>query len=274
MSLVEVPPTRSNMIPQTELTPSELDQVSVRIAAGLELESRAYITTDLAAYLEWYWLRSAGHHLRGLSHTPEFEQLHLQLKSQRELWRSTGGLEMGFLRVRRMHTDTEYLPWVQFRFELERSLVSAGFAQQWAKQLIGAIGELEDNIHFHSESAGTGIIVYRVRNSELECIVLDKGIGVLASLRRCDSFGHLQDHGSALQLALTEGTSRYGLDSGRGWGFRDLFVGLVNSSASLRFRSGDHLLSIEGEKPELSAAVIRQRALGNGLLIAIRARAN
>jgi hypothetical protein len=262
------------MIQPAELTTPELDHLSVRIAAGSDLGARAYITADLAAYLEWYWLRSAGHHLGVLNRTPEFEQLHIQLKSQRELWRSTGGLGMGFLRVRRTHTDTEYLPWVQFRYELERSLMRAGFAQQWAKQLIGAIGELEDNIHFHSESAQTGIIAYRVRERELECIVLDKGIGVLASLRRGDNFGHLQDHGSALQLALTDGTSRYGMNSGRGWGFRELFVGLVNSSANLRFRSGDHLLSIGGEKPELSAAVIRQRALGNGLLIAMRARAN
>lgn len=243
-------------------------------AAGHNDGVHEFVTADLTAYLEWYWLRAAGHHLGSLIRTPPFEHLHLQLKSDRESWRSDTGPMMGFLRVRRNHTDTNYLVWVQFRYELQRALTNSGFGEQWAKQIVGAIGELEDNIHTHSDATQTGLLAYRVNEAVLECIVLDLGIGVLASLRQCDDFGFLKDHGTALQIALTDGNSRYGRGSGRGWGFHDLFVGLVNSNAQLRFRSGDHLLSIEGDHPDLAAAVIRQRAYGTGLMIAIRATAN
>lgn len=248
--------------------------MSVMLAARQLLERRTFVTADLAAYLEWYWLRSAGHQLGALTHTTSFEHLHHQLKSNREMWWSADAPGMGFVRVRRKHTDDTHLPWVQFRYEFQRALTEAGFTKQWAKQIVGSIGELEDNIHTHSDATHTGLIVYMVRNGELECVVRDYGIGVLDSLRQCDDYNFLNDHGSALQIALTDGNSRYGQSSGRGWGFHDLFVGLVNSNAQLRFRSGDHLLSIQGDKPELAAAVIRQRAYGKGLLIAIRATAN
>lgn len=262
------------MIAPTELTVQELDRLSVLVAARHDPEKRAFVTADLAAYLEWFWLRSAGHQLGSLVRTNSFEDLHRQLKSRRELWCSARAPAVGFVRIRRGHTDLNHTGWAQFRYELQRALTGSGFAKQWAKQLVGAIGELEDNIHFHSDAAHTGLIVYRVQDKELECIVLDRGIGVLASLRRCEDFNTLLDHGSALQIAVSNGNSRYGKSSGRGWGFNDLFVGLVNSKARLRFRSGDHLLSVEGDQLDLAAAVLRQRAHGKGLLVAIRATAN
>jgi anti-sigma regulatory factor (Ser/Thr protein kinase) len=248
--------------------------LSVLIAARHDVSKHQFITADLAAYLEWYWLRSAGHQLGSLIRTPQFEDLHVQLKARRETWWSADATSMGFIRVRRKHTDWSYLAWVQFRFELQRTLITSGFSQQWAKQIVGALGELEDNIHTHSDAAHTGLIVYRVSGEELECIILDLGVGVLASLRSCDEFGTLKDHGTALQIVLANGNSRYGTASGRGWGFHELFVGLVNSTARLRFRSGDHLLSIEGEPPHsLAAAGIRQRAHGQGFMVALRATA-
>lgn len=255
-----------------ELTIQELDRLSVLVAANHDKSKHTFVTADLAAYLEWYWLRSAGHQLGSLIRTPPFEALHVQIKSRREFWCSVEGPVMGFVRVQRKHTDFNHLAWVRFRYQLQQALITSGFAQQWAKQIVGAIGELEDNIHTHSDAGHTGLLVFSVRANELECIVLDRGIGVLASLRSCPEFSSLQDHGSALKIALGDGNSRYGRTSGRGWGFHELFVGLVNSNAQLRFRSGDHLLSIEGD-PTQSVAVVRQRAHGKGFMVALRATA-
>lgn len=252
------------------LTNLELDRLSVLVAAGRDVSGRDFVTEDLAPYLEWYWLRSAGHQLGTLLRTTLFDHLHLNLKAKAEFWCSPD-LAIGFVRVRRSHTDVTNLAWTTFRLNLQRALITAGFRERWAKQIVGAIGELEDNIHTHSFAVQTGLLAYHVRDRSLECVVLDRGIGVLASLRQCEEFSFLNDHGSALKIALGDGNSRYGTTSGRGWGFHELFVGLVNSNAHLRFRSGDHLLSIEGDRPDVAAAAIRQRAHGKGLLITLHA---
>lgn len=265
---------RGLVIPVSNLTIPELDRLSVLIRAGRGVGSANFVTMDLAPYLEWYWLRSAGHRLGMLTHTPPFEDFHLQLKSRQEIWFSGDSQAMGFIKILRIHTDSEHLAWVQFRFELQRAMIRSGFDEKWAKQMVGAIGELEDNIHTHSHAVQTGLIAYGVRDESVELIVMDRGIGVLASLRQGRDFGALEDHGVALQIALGDGNSRYGNSGGRGWGFHELLVGLANSSAHLRFRSGDHLLSIEGDTPELAAAVLRQQAFGNGLFVAVRAKAS
>ena len=41
-----------------------------------------------------------------------------------------------------------------------------------------------------------------------EFVVADRGIGILRSLRRCDSYAALPDKGKAQEAALTDGISR------------------------------------------------------------------
>lgn len=73
-----------------------------------------------------------------------------------------------------------------------------------------------------------------------------------------------------LELALTEGISRYGSGSGRGYGFQPLFIGLANLNGSLRFRFGDHALIIDGQKPTLMKAKIAQKPFIPGFFISVR----
>lgn len=100
----------------------------------------------------------------------------------------------------------------------------------------------------------------------------DRGIGVLENLRTCPDYAHIADHGEALRLALTDGVSRHGPQAKRGGGFRPLFVGLANLSGSLRFRSGDHALVIEGQRIEAMAAKTAQKALLQGFLASVVCR--
>ena len=60
------------------------------------------------------------------------------------------------------------------------------------------------------------------------------------------------------------------LSSGRGNGFRDLFLGLAHLNADLRFRSGDHALLISGPRPELKTARLAQKTPFQGFLAAVR----
>ena len=137
-------------------------------------------------------------------------------------------------------------------------------------QLVAAMQELESNVHEHSEAAHTGVLAFRATRRVFEFVVADSGIGVLRSLQRCQRFAYLQDHGEAIEKALSDGVSRFGQDSRRGHGFRPLFVGLVNLRASLRFRSGDHALTMDGTSPTLATANLAQKPMIDGFLASIR----
>lgn len=250
------------------LTAGQLDALGALSFAGSSTAGQIFTTIELGPYLEWNWLRAAGNKLGTLTRTAPFEELHRRMRAGGDRWMTRTAPARGFLRVRRDHADTDNAVWAQFRLELQRAAIGAGFAPAWAKQIVGAVGEMEDNIHWHSEDPASGILTYWMNGSSLEIVVLDRGIGVLQSLRHWEEFADLSDHGTALEIALRDGNSRYGRGSGRGWGFHELFVGLANRNARLRFRSGDHLLTLEG-RTDLPAAQLRQSAAGNGLVISL-----
>ena len=111
-----------------------------------------------------------------------------------------------------------------------------------------------------------GHLAFQARASSFEFVAADSGRGVLATLREAPEFQSLTDHGRALHAALHEGVSRYGKAANRGNGFRDLFRGLADLNANLRFRSGDHALTISGPRPELKMARLDQKAHFQGFL--------
>jgi anti-sigma regulatory factor (Ser/Thr protein kinase) len=136
-------------------------------------------------------------------------------------------------------------------------------------QLVGALGELESNIHEHSNHADTGLLAFRAASGIFEFVVADSGIGVLASLQSSVEFSACEDHGKALQMTLTEGTSRFGNEANRGYGFRPLFIGLMNLQGYLRFRSGDHALILDGRSPQLAIARLEQKPQLSGFFASV-----
>jgi anti-sigma regulatory factor (Ser/Thr protein kinase) len=140
-------------------------------------------------------------------------------------------------------------------------------------QLAAAMEELENNIHEHSDAATTGLLAFRAAPGAFEFVVADRGIGILTSLRRCPLYTAVSDHGKALESALTDGISRFGSESGRGHGFRPIFLGLANLRGSLRFRSGDHALLIDGTSPSLMTARLAQKPLLDGFFASISCHA-
>jgi hypothetical protein len=136
-------------------------------------------------------------------------------------------------------------------------------------QLVAAMEELENNIHEHSEAATTGLLAFRAARGVFEFAVADVGVGVLTSLRRSPLHEGISDHGKALELALTDGISRFGSESGRGHGFRPIFLGLANLYGSLRFRSGNHALLIDSMSPNLVTARLAQKAFLDGFFASI-----
>ncbi len=157
-----------------------------------------------------------------------------------------------------------------FQRRLQNAAEQAGFGRRVAPGLTGAFGEMADNAFRHSLRPLTAVAGYRWSEGIFEYVVADAGRGVLASLQSCHDYTDLQDSGDALRIALTEGESCLGRGAGRGRGFREVFLSLSNLNGCLRFRSGDHVLTIDGTSPDLSRAHLAQLGLEfDGFLVSV-----
>ena len=141
--------------------------------------------------------------------------------------------------------------------------------------MIGALGELLDNVFEHSNRPESGVVAYGASEGAFEFVVADAGRGVLASLRENPEFGGLSDSGMALRVAASDGASRHARSSGHGYGIGQLFRALAHDAAELRFRSGDHALRLWGDAPSLIGQVaLAQKAWLDGLAVSVRCAPN
>lgn len=180
---------------------------------------------------------------------------------------------MGFIRIAEA-IDKEEVEWTKFGLYAQRCAAECGVPKITAAQLVSALGELRSNVLEHSQHHEAGIAAFLTHADGIEMLVADSGIGLLDSLKQSSAFSNLRDHGSALRTALSDGASRFGVGVGRGFGFRPIFLGLANAVGELRFRTGDHALSISGESPSLIRAKIAQKAHFQGFLSYIRWRSS
>lgn len=165
----------------------------------------------------------------------------------------------------------ENLLWNQWMKHAENAAVAAGLPRGLAVGLMGALGELQDNVFEHSGCPASGLIAYGASNGAFELVVADAGRGVLASLRENPEFEGLADSGAALRVAVSDGASRHALSTGHGYGIGQLFRALAHHAAELRFRSGDHALRLWGDAPSLTGQVeLAQKAWLQGLTITVR----
>jgi len=248
-----------------------LDEISVALFADTSPTLKEDQTTgELIPFVEWHWLKTAGHNLPALGAMHGLARLQRALHDRRAVWADEIDPRAGFIRVRREHTDVENLRWISFLSGFGRAARSAGLSKAMASQLTGVVKEMEDNIHWHSKRHRSGLIAYVSHESIFEFVVVDSGQGVLASLKSAPEFSYLRDHGTALEIAIGTGHSRFGAGSGRGWGFNDLVVGVANANSRIRLRSGDHLLELNGVSGGEISARRMQRARGEGFLIAVQ----
>lgn len=167
--------------------------------------------------------------------------------------------------------SAENLIWDQWAKHAENAALAAGLPRGLAAGLMGALGELQDNVLEHSGQPDTGLVAYGASTDAFEFVVADAGRGVLASLRENPQFTHLADCGAALRIAASDGASRHVYKTGRGYGISQLFRALAYDAAELRFRSGDHALRLWGDAPSLTGQVeLVQKAWLDGLTITVR----
>ena len=136
--------------------------------------------------------------------------------------------------------------------------------------MVGAIGELIDNVDEHSEHPESGFVAYHAAANAFEVVVADGGVGVLNSLRRNPAYASVNNSGDALLEATRDGVSGSTLLK-RGYGLSTLFRSLAGQNGDIRFRSGDHALHIRGTVLSLAGKLeVVQRAPLPGLTISIR----
>lgn len=163
--------------------------------------------------------------------------------------------------------------WQLWASRADQAALAAGFPAQIAAEIVGALGELQDNVFRHSEVARTGLVAFAARRGTFEVVISDVGIGVLASLRSHADYASIQDAGIALKVAVADGESRFGSNSGCGFGMGQMFRALANHDGDLRFRSDDHALEVRGHSPSLQGRVqLRQKAPLPGLTVSVLCR--
>jgi hypothetical protein len=213
-------------------------------------------------------LRFSEEHSGALTHSasPETAAIKQAFQSRRPVY--LDGQTAGFVTAKRTALRNGDTYWDAFMFALLKAMRAAGFPSLFSRGLVGALDEMQNNIHEHSEASDTGLIAYRVGPEKVEWAVADRGIGILSGLKS-GAFPSLNDSGEALKIALTDGRSRLGVGKGRGYGFRELFRALSARHGRLRFRSDDQVLTITGVSPSLSRARLQQRAQVSGFSVTV-----
>lgn len=201
----------------------------------------------------------------GYAPSPEIDALKRAFEIRKPVYLNNE--RIGFAPARRVLHQGEDSYWDAFKLAMHKAMLTAGFQSLFSRGLVGAMDEMQNNIHDHSSAADTGVTAYCVSPDRVEFVVADRGVGVLTGLQS-GVFPSLSDAGEALKIALTDGRSRLGI-KGRGYGFRELFKALSARQGALRFRSDDQLLTITGVSPALSRARLQQRAHVPGFSVTV-----
>jgi anti-sigma regulatory factor (Ser/Thr protein kinase) len=120
--------------------------------------------------------------------------------------------------------EAERLAWDQWAKHVENAAVAAGLAKGLIGGLMGALGELQDNVFEHSGRPESGVVAYAAGNGAFEFVVADAGRGVLASLRENPEFAGLEESDAALRVAASDGASGHARSTGRGYGIGQCFT--------------------------------------------------
>lgn len=196
------------------------------------------------------------------------------LEQEKESWLSPKSQHAGFIKATRRGPDGDSRLTGFLMTAKRAGRDVSGLPATVSGQLVAAMVELENNIHEHAEAPDSGLVAYRAEPGMFEFAVADRGIGVLRSLRRSKAYAALPDDGKALEAALTDGVSRRGPNSGHGHGFRPIFIGLVSLYGELRFRSGDHAITMDGTNPKPATARISQKAPIDGFFASVKCYVN
>lgn len=163
--------------------------------------------------------------------------------------------------------------WILWFSRADQAARAAGFSSSVAALIVGAFGELQDNVFRQSQGWADALVAFAVTQEGFELVVSDSGVGVRDSLRTHPDYKDIPDAGAALRVALANGESRFGRASGCGLGIGQIFRALASQDGDLRFRSDDYALEIRGYSPTLQGDLeLRHKASLPGLTVSVLCR--
>lgn len=163
--------------------------------------------------------------------------------------------------------------WIEYLVRFRQSAKNAGFAPEKAMGIAAALGEMADNAAVHSNAAAGVLIGYQVVDHACVFCVADVGDGVLKSLTSHEAYRDVRTHAEAIRLALHNGVTRYGPGNG-GFGFNSVFKALAAMSGTLRFRSGEGCVTMDGTDFDADRGSERFVAFRRGFQVTICCRTN
>ena len=182
---------------------------------------------------------------------------------------SMAGYNVEFFRAPQTKDQLASRNWDTFRRRMQDAAKKANLGLKFAQGLVATLEEMANNTLEHSQNPSTSIVGYKWSRGSFEYVVADSGIGVLKSLRSNKEYEFISDSSVALDLAIQSGVSRHGRMSGRGLGFNNLVIKIANRNSRLRFRSGDHSLTLDGTCQPISK-VFRTCPDFEGFLISVQ----
>jgi hypothetical protein len=108
-----------------------------------------------------------------------------------------------------------------------------------------SMSAMTENAILHAQSSAGILVGYQQFEHAVLFTVADLGRGVLGSLRTNPDYVVLEHPREALRLALHEGVSCLGV--GNGLGFHQLFKTLASQYGTLRFRTGNVCITMDGQ---------------------------
>ena len=161
--------------------------------------------------------------------------------------------------------------WIEFASRFTMSTSSIGFHRGKALEISAALREMADNAVLHSMTTNGILVGYQAIDNFAVCVVADVGIGVLKSLKSNKRYENLATHGEAIKTALKPGESRYGFGNG-GTGFASVFKSIAEARGTLRFRSGEAFVSLDGQDEDIDETISHSVAFRPGFQVSICCR--
>jgi anti-sigma regulatory factor (Ser/Thr protein kinase) len=128
-----------------------------------------------------------------------------------------------------------------FTSSLSQRAIEAGVNESRARKLCAALHELLDNVHEHAgerpEEGARAFAAFDINREQIEVLISDCGVGILASLRRNPANEHIETEKDAMHAAVLNRASGR-LTGGAGTGFQDLLAFLSAEGAHVEIHSG------------------------------------
>lgn len=134
---------------------------------------------------------------------------------------------------------------------IEAAVRVSRFDKAWSSGLWKTVADLIDNVVVHaqipSDAPCRALAAYRADPCYFEFVVADVGRGVLSSLRDNPLHRQLTTSADALRAIVRDGATRSRGIGREGGGIQVMFRKIASRRGVMRFRSGDGVLSIDGD---------------------------